>query len=42
MPDSISQAMLGEYVIYCNNKVVALVCDNKLFVKPTAQAAEPI
>ncbi|MFH2107763.1 MAG: TfoX/Sxy family protein [Chrysiogenia bacterium] len=28
--------MFGEYVIYCNNKVVALVCDNKLFVKPTA------
>jgi TfoX/Sxy family transcriptional regulator of competence genes len=28
--------MFGEYAIYCNNKVVALVCDNKLFVKPTA------
>jgi TfoX/Sxy family transcriptional regulator of competence genes len=28
--------MFGEYAIYCSNKVVALVCDNKLFVKPTA------
>jgi TfoX/Sxy family transcriptional regulator of competence genes len=28
--------MFGEYAIYCNNKVVALVCDNRLFVKPTA------
>jgi len=28
--------MFGEYALYCNTKVVALVCDNKLFVKPTA------
>ena len=27
--------MFGEYAIYCNQKVVALVCDNQLFVKPT-------
>jgi DNA transformation protein and related proteins len=27
--------MFGEYAIYCNNKVVALVCDDQLFVKPT-------
>jgi TfoX/Sxy family transcriptional regulator of competence genes len=27
--------MFGEYALYCDNKVVALVCDNKLFVKPT-------
>jgi TfoX/Sxy family transcriptional regulator of competence genes len=27
--------MFGEYAIYCNGKVVALVCDNRLFVKPT-------
>lgn len=27
--------MFGEYAIYCNDKVVALVCDNQLFVKPT-------
>ena len=28
--------MFGEYALYCNGKVVALVCDNRLFVKPTA------
>ncbi len=27
--------MFGEYAIYANDKVVALVCDNRLFVKPT-------
>lgn len=27
--------MFGEYAIYCGGKVVALVCDNQLFVKPT-------
>ena len=27
--------MFGEYVLYCENKVVALICDNQLFVKPT-------
>jgi TfoX/Sxy family transcriptional regulator of competence genes len=28
--------MFGEYAIYCDGKVVALVCDNQFFVKPTA------
>ncbi len=28
--------MFGEYAIYYEEKVVALVCDNHLFVKPTA------
>jgi len=28
--------MFGEYAVYCDSKVVALVCDNRLFVKPTA------
>jgi len=27
--------MFGEYAVYCGGKVVALVCDNQLFVKPT-------
>lgn len=27
--------MFGEHAIYCDAKVVALVCDNQLFVKPT-------
>lgn len=30
-----SRKMFGEYAIYCNDLVVALVCDNQLFVKPT-------
>lgn len=28
--------MFGEYALYCEDKVVALVCDNQLFVKITA------
>ncbi len=27
--------MFGEYALYCDGKVVALVCDNQLYVKPT-------
>jgi TfoX/Sxy family transcriptional regulator of competence genes len=30
-----SKKMFGEYAIYCNSKVVALICDNQLFIKPT-------
>jgi TfoX/Sxy family transcriptional regulator of competence genes len=30
--------MFGEYALYCNEKVVALICDNQLFVKPTESA----
>jgi DNA transformation protein len=30
-----SRKMFGEYAIYCDGKVVALVCDDQLFVKPT-------
>jgi len=32
--------MFGEYALYLNGKVVALVCDNQLFVKPTAAGKE--
>jgi TfoX/Sxy family transcriptional regulator of competence genes len=28
--------MFGEYAVYLDGKVVGLVCDNQLFVKPTA------
>ena len=41
--DQISEAgevsarkMFGEYGLYCGGKMVALVCDDQLFVKPTA------
>ncbi len=27
--------MFGEYALYLNSKVVAFVCDNKLYLKPT-------
>lgn len=27
--------MFGEYAVYLNGKVVILVCDNRVFVKPT-------
>jgi len=27
--------MFGEYALYSDGKVVALVCDDKLFLKPT-------
>ena len=30
-----ARKMFGEYAIYCDEKVVALVCDDQLFVKPT-------
>ena len=32
--------MFGEYALYSNGKVVALVCDNQLFVKPTKAGKE--
>ena len=32
--------MFGEYAIYCNEKVVALVCDNQFFVKTTEAAGK--
>lgn len=28
--------MFGDYGIWCDGKVVVLVCDNQVFVKPTA------
>lgn len=29
------RAMFGEYAIYCDEKLVALLCDDRLFVKTT-------
>ena len=34
--DVSARKMFGEYAIYAGGKTVALVCDDKLFVKPTA------
>ncbi|WP_133128694.1 TfoX/Sxy family protein [Legionella nagasakiensis] len=30
-----AKKMFGEYGVYCDGKLVALVCDDQLFVKPT-------
>jgi DNA transformation protein len=30
-----SRKMFGEYAIYCDDKVIALVCDNQLYLKIT-------
>ena len=34
--------MFGEYALYYDIKVFALVCDNKLFIKPTVAGREYI
>ena len=31
-----AKKMFGEYGLYCDGKIVALVCDDQLFLKPTA------
>ncbi|MDE2596496.1 MAG: TfoX/Sxy family protein, partial [Sphingomonadales bacterium] len=31
-----ARAMFGEYGVYCDGRVVALICGDQLFVKPTA------
>jgi DNA transformation protein and related proteins len=30
-----ARAMFGEYALYCDGKVVALICDDQMFLKPT-------
>ena len=35
-----ARKMFGEYAIYCDGKVVAFVCNDQLFVKPTPGARE--
>lgn len=30
-----ARKMFGEYALYCREKIVALFCDDQLFVKPT-------
>lgn len=32
--------MFGEYAIYLDGKITALICDNQLFVKPTVAGRE--
>lgn len=33
--DVAAQKMFGESALYCDGKLVALICDDQLFVKPT-------
>lgn len=35
-----SKSMFGEYGLYANGKLFGLVCDNKLFIKPTSAGRE--
>ena len=35
-----AKKMFGEYGIYCNEKIFGLICDNKLFIKPTKAGRE--
>lgn len=35
-----ARKMFGEYALYCDGKVVALVCDDTLFVKITQQGKD--
>lgn len=31
----VCKRMFGEFGVFSNNKIFALICDNKLFIKPT-------
>lgn len=31
-----AKKMFGEYALYADGKIVGLICDDKLFIKPTA------
>ena len=31
-----ARKMFGEYGVYCDGKMAAVVCDNRFFVRPTA------
>jgi TfoX/Sxy family transcriptional regulator of competence genes len=31
-----ARKMFGEFGVYCDGKMVALICDDELFVKPTS------
>ena len=35
-----AKKMFGEYSIYANGKIFGLICDNKLYIKPTISGRE--
>ena len=32
-----ARKMFGEYALYCGDRLVGLICNDRLFVKPTAE-----
>ena len=32
----VAKPMFGEYGLYCDGKIIGLICDDQLFIKPTA------
>lgn len=36
----VAKKMFGEYGLYSDGKMVGLICDNKLFIKPTKAGRE--
>jgi len=40
LPNLRTRKMFGEYALYCDDKVVAFVCDDELFIKPTSEGHE--
>jgi len=36
----VAKKMFGEYGVYCDGKLFAMICDNQLFFKPTEQGRE--
>lgn len=40
--DVVARKMFGEYGLYCDGKIFALVCDDELFLKPTDAAKQYI
>jgi TfoX/Sxy family transcriptional regulator of competence genes len=40
--DVSARKMFGEYGLYCDGKIFALVCDDQLFLKPTPAAMQYI
>jgi len=37
-----ARKMFGEYAVYCDGKLVMLVCDNRCFLKPTAATTDRV
>lgn len=33
----VTKKMFGDYGIYCNGKIFGLICDDRLYVKPTEE-----